>query len=81
VTKKERHSGQHKDGWLRDKNNALEIQSRDKIKKDWANTSGINYLELNEITKPKLFRALEAELIRLAERVETSWRTCFGLMA
>jgi len=58
---------QHKDGWLKDKENAVEIQIRDKIKKDFCLANNIHYLELNQTNKTSLIKVLESELIKIAE--------------
>jgi len=64
----EYHGRQHKDGWLNDKEDAAAIQSRDQIKKDFAVANNLNYLELNQTNKKELFKALESELVRLADK-------------
>ena len=69
----EYHGRQHKEGWLRDKENAKAIQARDKIKKDFAVRQGINYLELDSLTKVPLLKALESELVKLAGKNKISF--------
>lgn len=59
---------QHIDGWMRDRADAAAIQVRDQIKKDFAVANNINYLELNQTNKVDLFKALESELVRLADK-------------
>ncbi|QWE27913.1 hypothetical protein [Polynucleobacter sp. AM-7D1] len=59
---------QHKEGWLRDKQSAIGVQARDKIKRDFAKTNKINYLELDANTKIAVIHCLEAELTRLAKK-------------
>ena len=44
------------------------FQARDKIKRDFAKTNKINYLELEANTKVTLINCLEAELTRLAKK-------------
>lgn len=59
---------QYKEGWLRDKQSAIEGQARDKIKRDFAKENMINYLELDGQTKKSVTDRLEMELIRLAKK-------------
>jgi len=67
---------QHKEGWLRDKQSAIEGQARDQIKRDFAKTNKINYLELEANTKEAVINGLEVELTMLAKKnkVELSSR-------
>lgn len=63
----EYHGRQHKDGWKKNKESAIEIQSRDSIKKDFCLAKNIHYLELNLTNKATLIKALERELIKISE--------------
>ena len=59
---------QHIEGWLRNKKSAAEGQERDQIKRSFAQTNKVNYLEIDANTKVAINSILENELIRLAKR-------------
>ncbi len=45
---------QHKDGWARDKGSLASIRKNDRIKKQWAIESGLNFLEIRAWTETTL---------------------------
>ncbi len=59
---------QHKKGWFNNSEDAAAIQLRDKAKRAYALKSGLNYLELDQITKKSLISALDSELKRISEK-------------
>ncbi len=58
---------QHLDGWRNDSQNAEEIQARDKIKREFARAKGFNYLEISDVTRDSVVRAIWYEIRRIAQ--------------
>jgi very-short-patch-repair endonuclease len=57
----EYHGRQHKDGWMHDSKNALEIQARDHVKKEFVLREGMRFLEIDDRTKSAILKRLRAE--------------------
>ena len=58
---------QHKVGWFNDQNDAMAIQQRDEVKRTFAISNGLNYLELDQATKKTLTAVLDSELRKIAK--------------
>jgi hypothetical protein len=61
----EYHGRQHEIGWGRDATSAIEIQTRDRLKKDFCKRAGINYLEIHAATKASIIKLLTLKLTAL----------------
>ncbi|QWD20715.1 hypothetical protein G6689_05140 [Polynucleobacter paneuropaeus] len=59
---------QHKEGWFRNQQSAIDGQARDGIKRNFAQAKKINYLELDAKTKATVIKDLEKELVRLSKK-------------
>lgn len=66
---------QHKNGWFNNSEDATAIQLRDEAKRSYALKTGLNYLELDQITKKTLVSALDSELRRISKKSNVPMRT------
>ncbi|MEI6882069.1 MAG: hypothetical protein WCK82_12170 [Bacteroidota bacterium] len=61
---------QHKVGWFNDSADAAAIQARDKVKRTFAQNSGLYYLELDQTTKKSLIKELDSYLKHIAKELK-----------
>jgi len=66
---------QHKKGWFNNSEDAAAIQLRDKVKRDYALKIGLNYLELDQVTRKTLVSALDLELRTISKKSNLPMRS------
>jgi len=61
---------QHKFGWFNDADDASDIQKRDQLKRSFAISNGLHYLELDQTTKKALIQTLDSFVRSIADSSE-----------